>query len=57
MATSASVLAAPPSKPVSAMVRRPWSRAQVSARTMFGERPEDETAMSTSPGLACDWSW
>ena len=43
----------PPSKPVSAMVRRPLSRAQVSARTMLGERPDDETAMRTSPGL--DW--
>ena len=37
-----SVLASPPSKPVSAIVDRPWSRAHVSARTMFGERPEDE---------------
>ena len=31
----------------------PWSRAQVSARTMLGERPDEETARSTSPGP--DW--
>ena len=53
MATSATVLAAPPSKPVIAIVRRPLSRAQVSACTIFGDRPDDETAMSTSPGR--DW--
>ena len=40
-----------------AIVRRPLSRAQVSASTMFRERPEDDTAMSTSPGLAWDCSW
>src|SRR5262245_46135858 len=57
MAASATVLAAPPSKPVSAIVRRPCSRAHVSACTMFGERPDDETAMRASPGLDCDWSW
>ena len=27
------------------------------ARTMFGERPDDETAISTSPGRASDCSW
>ena len=32
---------------------QPRSRAQVSARTIFSERPDEETARSTSPGS--DW--
>ena len=49
---SAVVALRPPEKPDMAMVARPLSRAQASARTMFSELPDEEMVISTSPGRA-----
>src|SRR5512139_2980145 len=54
---SAAVALRPPEKPVMAMVARPLSRAQASARTMFSELPDEEMVIRTSPGRAAVLSW